>query len=396
MSKPLENVKILDLSRVLAGPFCTMLLSELGAYVLKIEMPGTGDDSRAFGPFKNDQSAYFVSINRGKESISLNMKTEKGRKIFLDLLKKFDVVIENFRPGTMEKLGFGYESLKKIKPDIIYAACSGFGHSGPYSHKPAYDVLMQAMGGLMSITGWPGNPPTRVGISIGDISASLYTAIGINAALYHKAVTGEGQKIDVSMLDCQVSLLENAILRCQTDQKPPEPFGNRHPTITPFQAYMAKDVYFAVGVGNENQWKKFCKAIDRCDLIEDERFASIRLRTKNIDELNNILTGIFLQKNAEEWFEIFDNAEIPNSPVNNVDKLISHPQVNFRNMIVDVEDKKAGKIKVSGNAIKMSTIEDKTYREHAPDIGEHNHKIYHGLLGFSIEEIEQLKNEGVI
>jgi len=255
MSKPLENIKVLDLTRVLAGPFCTMILNDLGAYVLKVELPGTGDDARAFGPFKNEQSLYFVSINRGKDSISLNLKSEKGKNILKELVKKFDIIIENYRPGTMEKLGLGYDELKKINPKIIYAASSGFGHTGPDSQKPAYDILAQAMGGVMSITGWPDSQPTRVGMSLGDITASLYTAIGINAALYQRMITGEGQKIDVSMLDCQVSILENALARFQVDGKSPEPIGNRHPTITPFQAFKAKDNYFVIAIGNDSLWE---------------------------------------------------------------------------------------------------------------------------------------------
>jgi CoA:oxalate CoA-transferase len=396
MSKPLENIKVLDLTRVLAGPFCTMILNDLGAYVLKVEVPGTGDDARCFGPFKNEQSLYFVSINRGKESISLNLKTEKGKDILKELVKKFDVIIENYRPGTMEKLGLGYDELRKINPKIIYAASSGFGHTGPDSQKPAYDILAQAMGGIMSITGWPGSQPTRVGMSLGDITASLYTAIGINAALYQRTITGEGQKIDVSMLDCQVSILENALARFQVDGRSPEPIGNRHPTITPFQAFKAKDTYFVIAIGNDNLWIKFCNAINRCDLATDKRFETNGLRTKNLNELEPVLSEIFLQKNTEEWFDIFEKVQIPYSPINSIDKVMKNKQVLSRNMFVDVEDKKAGKIKIAGNPIKMSSIEEKDFRDPAPGIGEHNAKIYSELLGLSIEEIEKLKKEGVI
>jgi len=396
MSKPLENIKVLDLTRVLAGPFCTMILNDLGAYVLKVELPGTGDDARAFGPFKNEQSLYFVSINRGKDSISLNLKSEKGKNILKELVKKFDIIIENYRPGTMEKLGLGYDELKKINPKIIYAASSGFGHTGPDSQKPAYDILAQAMGGVMSITGWPDSQPTRVGMSLGDITASLYTAIGINAALYQRMITGEGQKIDVSMLDCQVSILENALARFQVDGKSPEPIGNRHPTITPFQAFKAKDNYFVIAIGNDSLWEKFCNAINRCDLVSDERFKSNGLRTKHIKELEPILAEILVQKKSEEWFAIFDKIQIPYSPINTIDKVMQNKQVLSRNMFVEVEDKKAGKIKIAGNPIKMTTIEEQKFRDPAPEIGEHNLKIYSELLGYSVEEIEKLKTEGVI
>ena len=373
-----------------------MILNDLGAYILKVEMPGTGDDARAFGPFKNDQSLYFVSINRGKDSISLNLKSEKGKKILLDLVKKFDVIIENFRPGTMEKLGLGYDIIKEVNPKIIYAASSGFGHSGPYSQKPAYDILAQAMGGIMSITGWPDSPPTRVGMSLGDITASLYTAIGINAALYQRTITGEGQKIDISMLDCQVSILENALARFQVDGKSPEPIGNRHPTITPFQAFKAKDEYFVIAIGNDNLWEKFCKSIDHCELTKDERFLTNGLRTKHIKELTPLIDAIIVQKNVADWFVIFDKAQIPYSPINTIDKVVNDPQVLSRNMIVDVEDKKAGRVKIAGNPIKMSTIAEEPHRKPAPEIGEHNNKVYSELLGFTKSEIEELKKEGVI
>ncbi|MFH0866020.1 MAG: CaiB/BaiF CoA-transferase family protein [Bacteroidota bacterium] len=396
MAKPLENIKVLDLTRVLAGPFCTMILNDLGAYVLKVEMPATGDDARAFGPFKNEQSLYFVSINCGKESISLNLKKEKGKHILKELVKKFDVIIENYRPGTMEKLGLGYDDLKKINPRIIYAASSGFGHSGPDSQKPAYDILAQAMGGIMSITGWPDSQPTRVGMSLGDITASLYTAIGINAALYQRTITGEGQKIDVSMLDCQVSILENALARYQVDGKSPEPIGNRHPTITPFQAFKAKDNYLVIALGNDNLWETFCNAVNRKDLITDSRFETNGLRTQNVKELEQILAEIIIQNNTQEWFEIFEKIQIPYSPINTIDKVMENRQVLSRNMIVEVEDKKAGSVKIAGNPIKMTTIEEQKFRNPAPDIGEHNRKIYSEMLGYTVEDIENLKNEGVI
>jgi len=396
MSKPLSNVKVLDLTRVLAGPFCTMILNDLGADIVKVEVPNCGDDSRSFGPFKNNQSLYFVSINRGKKSISLNLKSEKGKNILLNLIKQFDVIIENYKPGTMEKLGLGYDVLKEINPQIIYAAASGFGHTGPDSKKPAYDILAQAMGGIISITGWPDSAPTRVGMSLGDITASLYTAIGINAALYYRAISGEGQKVDVSMLDCQVSILENALTRYQVDNKPPKPIGNRHPTITPFQAFKAKDEYFVIAVGNDNLWAKFCNAVGMTDLITDQRFSTNGNRTKNISELIPIIDNILIKKNASEWIEILNNAEVPVSPINTIDKVMQNRQVNSRNMIVEVEDKKAGKIKIAGNPIKMTTIIEEPTRNPAPEIGEHNYEIYAELLNLSKAEIDNLKLEGVI
>jgi CoA:oxalate CoA-transferase len=396
MPKPLENVKILELSRVLAGPYCTMLLRELGAEIIKVEIPGRGDDARYYGPFKENKSVYFISINRGKECISLNLKSEKGKQIVLDLVKKVDVVTENFRPGTMEKLGLGYDTLKRVNPRIIYASTSGFGHTGPDAKRPAYDMLVQAMGGMISITGWPDKPPTRVGMSIGDIGAALYTAIGINAALYHREVTGEGQKVDVAMLDCQVALLENAVVRYQVDGIPPGPKGNRHPTITPFQAFKAKDEYIAIPAGNDAMWKTFCQAIGKEDLIEHEKFKTNKDRTDNIEELTPILEGVIAQKTVAEWVELFEKAQFPCSPINTIDKTMQHRQVLARNMIVEVDDKDIGTVKVAGNPIKMSSVPEEKTRKSSPEIGEHNLKIFKELLGYSDEEIEQLHDEGVI
>ncbi len=394
--KPLENIKILDLTRVLAGPFCTMILSDLGAEVIKVEVPGTGDDARSFGPFKNGQSLYFVSINREKESISLNLKTKKGKEILKQLVREMDVIVENYRPGTMEKLGLGYDDLKNVNPRLIYAASSGFGHTGPDSPKAAYDILAQAMGGIMSITGWPDTPPTRVGMSLGDITASLYTAIGIVAALYQRNITGKGQKVDVAMLDCQVSILENAITRYQVEKKSPQPIGNRHPTIAPFQAYKASDHYFVIAVGNDALWLKLCEALNRPDLLQNKIFSTNQSRTAHLEELNLELEKTLITKTADEWLNIIDNAGVPCGPINTIDKIMQNSQVLARNMIVEVNDPKAGTIKIAGNPLKMDTIEEKPVRKPAPAIGEHNHKIYGNLLGLSPSEIDNLKNEGII
>ncbi len=396
MLKPLENIIVLDLTRVLAGPFCTMVLSDLGAEIIKIEIPGTGDDSRAFGPFIGSRSLYFLSINRGKKSISLNLKSGKGKQILKDLVKHADILVENYRPGTMEKLGLGYEILKDINPRIIYAASSGFGHSGPYSQKPAYDILAQAMGGIMSITGWQGSAPTRVGMSLGDITASLFTAIGINAALFQREKTGLGQKIDVSMLDSQVAILENALVRYQSEGKSPEPLGNRHPTITPFQAYKASDDYFVVAIGNDSLWQTFCKALEREDLLRDERFTTNKLRTENINPLNTMLEEIFITQKAAQWLDFFEQVKIPCASINNVEKVMSDPQVLARNMIVEVEDHIAGKVKIAGNPIKMSSLQEDIHRDKVPEIGEHNFVIYSKYLGFDNNKLEELKAEGII
>lgn len=396
MSLPLSGLRVLDLTRVLAGPFCTMILSDLGAEVIKVEIPGTGDDSRAFGPFIHNRSLYFLSINRAKKSVSLNLKTPRGKEILKDLVRHCDILVENYRPGTMEKLGLGFEVLKEINPRLIYAASTGFGHSGPDSLKPAYDILAQARGGIMSITGHPGSAPTRVGMSLGDITASLFTAIGINAALYHRTLTGLGQKIDVSMLDSQVAILENALVRYQAEGVSPAPLGNRHPTIAPFQAYKGADGFFVIAVGNDNLWRSFCNALENSTLQEDPRFATNRLRTENVDALNEVLAPIFATRNSREWLQIMETAGIPCAPINDVEAVMNDPQVLSRNMIVEVEDSLAGKIRIAGNPIKMSSVPESPTRDKVPEIGEHNYEVYQELLGLSIQEIDHLKKEGVL
>lgn len=396
MTRPLDGIKVLDLTRVLAGPYCTMMLSDLGAEVIKVEIPVTGDDSRAFGPFLHNRSLYFLSINRAKKSVSLNLKSPKGKEILLDLVAKCDILVENYRPGTMEKLGLGYETLKAVNPRLIYAASTGFGHTGPDSLKPAYDILAQARGGIMSITGYPDIPPTRVGMSLGDITASLFTAIGINAALYQRERTGKGQKIDVSMLDSQVAILENALVRYQSDGVSPLPIGNRHPTIAPFQAYKASDKYFVIAVGNDNLWKAFCEAIENPQLYADLSFSTNRLRTENIGPLNSILEPAFASKTAAEWLTIMEKAGIPCAPINDIEAVMQDPQVLYRNMIVEVQDDMAGTVKIAGNPIKMTNVPESSIRDKVPEIGEHNSEIYCGWLGYSESDLAELKVQGVI
>ena len=396
MTKPFEGIKVLDLTRVLAGPCCTMVLSDLGAEVIKIEIPKTGDDSRYFGPFKNEQSLYFLSLNRAKKSITLNLKTAEGKAILKDLIKDFDVLVENYRPGTMEKLNLGYDVLKEINPKLIYAAASGFGHTGPDSHKPAYDLLAQARGGIMSITGWPDTPPTRVGMSTGDITASLFTAIGISSALYHREKTSEGQKIDVSMLDSQVAILENAMARYQVDGVSPTPLGNRHPTVSPFQAFMAKDDYLVLPIGNDSLWKKFCIAVSKEEWITDIRFVTNADRNENLETLIPLLEELFLTKNASQWIELIERYGVPCGPINNIEKVMNDEQIHARNMIVEVDDDKAGTIKIAGNPIKMTSISEEKKRDPVPKLGEHTNMILKKYLGFDEKKLKQLHEDGVI
>lgn len=395
MKKPLEGITVLDLTRVLAGPYCTMMLQDMGAEVLKVEMPGTGDDSRHFGPFKDGRSLYFMSINRGKRSMTLNLKTDAGKEVLRRLVKDADVLVENFRPGVMEKLGFGWQTLHEMNPRLVYASSSGYGHTGPDSQKPAYDILAQAEGGVMSVTGWPGQAPVRVGCSIGDITAALFTCNGILAALYQRESTGEGQRVDVSMLDCQVAILENALARYQVAGTPPQPLGNRHPTITPFQAYRTEDDYIVVAMGNDALWQSFCTAAGRPELATDERFATNRGRTDNIDDLNTELEPLFAARTVDEWNTLLDAAKIPHSRINTIDKVMEHPQVLARNMVVQVDDPVAGSVQIAGNPIKMSSLPDETTRPRIPELGEHTSEVL-SSLGFSEQEIAQLQADGAV
>ena len=396
MPGPLEGVRVLDLTRVLAGPYCTMMLADLGAEVVKVEVPGTGDDSRGFGPFKDGKSLYYITINRGKQSVALDLKKEEGRSLLLKLVRKSDILVENFRPGTMEKLGLGWEVLKKENPRLIYAAVSGFGHSGPDSKKPAYDILVQARGGMMSITGWPNSPPTRVGMSTGDITAALFGSSGILAALYQREKTGKGQKVDVAMLDCQVAILENALVRYQVDGKAPGALGTRHPTITPFQAFRASDAWFVVAVGNDSLWKTFCEALDRPDLLADSRFATNGDRTRNIADLIPELERVFTRRKAQEWIDLLEGAGVPSSPVNAVDKVMQDPQLIARNMLVTVQDPQVGAVTVPGNPIKMESLAESKTRPGAPEIGQDTEKVLIEVLGLSAGEIEALRASGAL
>ena len=289
MDGPLKNLLVVDLTRVLVGPYCTMILSDLGARVIKIEAPEIGDDSRGFGPFIDDYSAYFMSLNRGKESIALNLKNEDDKKIFEKILAKADILVENFKPGTLEKWGFGWNEVSKKYPKLIYASASGFGQTGPLKELPAYDMVVQGMGGLMSVTGHPNSEPTRVGTSIGDITAGLFTAIGINAALYDRQKTGKGTFIDVSMLDCQIAILENAIARYLSKNEIPEPMGSRHPSIAPFEAFKTKDSFLIIAAGNDKLFKSLCEVLEIPNIANDEMYKTNSLRSQNIDKLKLII-----------------------------------------------------------------------------------------------------------
>ena len=395
MEQALDNIKVLDLTRVLAGPYATMILADLGAEIIKIEMPNTGDDSRGFGPYVGEESAYFMSINRNKKSMTLNLKSEKGKEIFIELIKEVDVVVENFRPGTMEKLGLGYEYLNTINPKLIYAAISGYGHTGPYSQRAAYDAVVQAMGGIMSITGQEGGKATRVGTSVGDISAGIFGAVGILAALSNRVKTGKGQKVDVAMLDCQVAMLENAVARYFVTNEVPRPNGNRHPSIVPFESFDTADGEIMVAAGNNSLWTILCDALEAPELAKDERFCENPLRNDNYDELRPLLTPLFQKKTTKEWSELLDHVGVPNSPINSIDKVVSDPQVIARDMIVEVDHPVAGKFKMPGIPIKLSDTPG-AIKMPAPTLGQHTEEILEKYFGYDKETVEKLTEEGVL
>ena len=363
---PLSGTTIVDLTRVLAGPYCTMVLADLGARVIKIEAPGVGDDSRRYGPFVNGKSAYFMAMNRGKESIALDLKVDADRAIFERLLEAADVLVENFRPGAMERLGYGWEALHARHPRLIYAAASGFGHSGPYAPKPAYDMVVQGMGGIMSITGHPGGPPTRVGASIGDITAGLFTAIGIASALHHRHASGEGMKIDVAMLDCQVAILENALSRYFLTNRSPQPLGARHPSIAPFAAFATADGHIIIAAGTDALFGKLCAALGRPALARDARFLTNDARAENVDALGAALEAVLKERAGAEWLTLLEAAGVPSGPINDIAGIANDPQIRARNMIVAIEDPQAGPLKLAGNPIKLSAFPDPTSRPAAP------------------------------
>ena len=375
MDGPLKNLLVVDLTRVLVGPYCTMILSDLGARVIKIEAPEIGDDSRGFGPFIDDYSAYFMSLNRGKESIALNLKNEDDKKIFEKILAKADILVENFKPGTLEKWGFGWNELSKKYPKLIYASASGFGQTGPLKELPAYDMVVQGMGGLMSVTGHPNSEPTRVGTSIGDITAGLFTAIGINAALYDRQKTGKGTFIDVSMLDCQIAILENAIARYLSKNEIPEPMGSRHPSIAPFEAFKTKDSFLIIAAGNDKLFKSLCEVLEIPNIANDEMYKTNSLRSQNIDKLKLIIEDKLQHKNTDEWIKVMENLKIPCGPIFNIKQAVENPQIKERNMIVKSFHKKIGEFKSAGNPIKMSTYKDEKTRGDIPDLDEHRDKI---------------------
>lgn len=392
----LDGIVVLDLTRVLAGPYSGMLLADMGANVIKIEMPKKGDDSRAFGPFINGESAYYMNLNRNKRGVTLNLKDEDGKKVFKEMVKKADVVLENYRPGTMEKLGLGYETLKEINSGIVYGCISGFGHYGPYSKRAGYDIIGQAMGGLMSTTGWPGGQPTRTGTAMGDVLGGLSVTIGVLAAVVNKIKTGEGQKVDVALVDSVVSSLEIITQIYIASGKIPERIGNRYESTYPYDSFRAKDGSVVIACGNDKLFRLLAEEMEQVEIVTDPRFKKNTQRVLNHALLKEIVENWTIKYTIDEIQEKLLAIGVPTAPINTIDRIVKDPHIaGAREMFVEIEHPVAGKTKITGEHIKFSALKAEV-RTPAPTLGQHNREIYGNFLGLKDEVIEEYIQRGVI
>ncbi|MEE8158477.1 MAG: CaiB/BaiF CoA-transferase family protein [Dehalococcoidia bacterium] len=394
--KALSGVQVLDLTRALAGPYCTLMLGDYGADVIKIELPGRGDDTRHWGPpYIDGESAYFLSINRNKRSLTLNLKDPAGREVFMRLTRNADVVVENFTPGVVNRLGIDYEAVKAENPRIVYSSISGFGQTGPYREKPAYDQMMQGLGGIMSLTGDPDGQPQKIGVALADIGAGMLAAYAVMTALFHRERTGVGQYIDVSMLDLQVAWLTYQAATYFATDTPPPRVGAAHPNLVPYQAFKCADgKYINVAVGNERFWQRFCKALGREDLVEMPEYAQNKDRVKNRDQLVALLQQEFDTRSTNRWVDILEEAGVPCGPINDLADVFSDPQVKARDMLLEVQHPSAGKIKQTGIPIKFSATPG-SIDSPPPLLGQQSKEILLEL-GYSQDEVEALERREVI
>ena len=395
MTGPLEGLKVLSMGRALSGPYATMMLADLGAEVIKIENLNKGDMARGNGPYIEDLSSYFLSVNRGKKSLALNIREKKSKDLILKILKDIDIFVENFRPGITEKMGIDYQAVKNINPKIIYLSISGFGQYGPYSKKPAFDMIAQGMGGTVSITGEPGQTPVRVGFSIGDIGASLFSVSAVLAALYERTKTNLGQHIDIAMLDCQLSLCENACARYFATGEIPKPTGGRHPLITPFQIFPTKTDLIVIATFRNEEWENFCKVIGKASWIKNEKYNTVQKRNANHKEIESLICDVLKTKTRDEWLLVFDNNDVIAGPVNNIEQIVNDQHINSRDMIKNVKHSRLGNLKVVGTPMKFSRTKCEIEKA-SPDLGEHTIEILKEKAKLSYEEIESLKKNGII
>jgi CoA:oxalate CoA-transferase len=395
MSLPLSGVRILDLTLIMAGPYCTLLLGDLGAEVIKIEKPGIGESSREMPPhFFEGQSAYFIAMNRNKKSMTLDLKSDAGKKIFTELAKQSDVVIDNFRPGVVKKLGIDFDTLRTMNPRIICCSISGYGQTGPFKDRPAFDLVIQARGGIMSYTGEPGQMPVRMGAPMGDLSGGLFASQGILAALYQREKTGRGQRIDISLVDCQTSLLTYRAQFYLVGKEIAQPVGSGHVSAHPIRAFRTQTFDVVIDANTESIFAELCDAIGKPAMSRDEKFNSRESRLKNREELYAILEKAFLEKTGEAWLELLEK-RIPIAPINTIDKALADPQTLSRNMVVEVDYDNRQKLKIVGNPIKMSGIEQEVFKR-PPYLGEHTEEILRELLNYSPEQIQDMKSGNVV
>ena len=397
MSKALDDVRIVDLTRVVAGPFGTTLLGDMGAEIIKIELPGRGDDGRYGYPSVDGVPVAFLALNRNKKGITLDIRKPEGAELLRRLVRQADVIAENFAAGTMEKWGLGYPALVAIQPRLIYAALSGFGQNGPYAGRTSYDIIAQAMGGLMDITGFPDGPPTRGGGALGDFIGGVFMAVGILCALHYRDRTGKGQMVDVSNMDAVFSMLDNWPTVCSMTGKRPQRTGNRHPFTAPYDCFRAKDGYIVIGVGNSQLFRSLVAAMGMAELGRDPRFKSPAARLERHDEVNRLVADWVAGRTVAEVMDVLgpNGANVPCAPVMSADALLSDPHVRAREMVVELVHEKLGRVPVSGIPFKLSESPGRV--EHlGPDLGQHNDEIYRGLLGLSESEINDLRAEGVI
>lgn len=396
-ARPLAGITVLDVSNILSGPYCTMLLADLGANVIKVERPKVGDQSRRLGPQVEGDSAYFMSVNRGKKSITVDLSVETGQNLIRTLYKQVDVFVENFTPGTMKRFGLDYSALNAVNPRVIYASISGFGQEGPYALKPAFDIIVQAMGGLMSVTGQPGARPIRPGVSLGDSVAGIFAALAIVVALWERERLGHGRYLDISMLDCQVTLMENAFSRFFATGKVPSALGSRHPAAVPFQAFPTLDGYIVVAIisDDRNVWRRFCEAIDHPELAHDPRFSEPKARVENYEALVGIVESVLRREPSQEWLNRLSSQEIPCGPVNRIDAVARDPQVLQRHMIAEIPHKRLGKWPVANTPFRFDNAPSMPQGA-SPELGEHTDETLRELLELSSAEIAKLRSQGVI